>query len=182
VTDPTAESAASGRRSTVAVIVGAIVVLAALAIVAVVLLNRSNHRPGTGEEALPTVGVTDTPTAPPDTSPPSAAPTGAVASAGATRSPAVRTTAPKPPPGCPNCQMTGDNIVYHVGGTGPKTARAGTWHGDGGTDCLWTISTDPAGVHVISQKQALGPTDLLLRADTYFQSAGCQPWNWVGAA
>ncbi len=174
------EAAGSKRRSTVAVIVGAIVVLAALAIVGVVLLNRNNREPSTGDEALPTIEASDTPTPSADASPPSTTPS-AAASSRAPRTPAPRTSAPKPPTGCQNCQMTGDGVTYLVGGTGPKTARAGTWRGDGGTDCLWTISSDPAGTQVISQKQALGPTELLLRPNTYFQSTGCQPWTWVSA-
>ena len=175
------EAAGSKRRSTVAVIVGAIVVLAALAIVGVVLLNRNNREPSTGDEALPTVEATDTPTPSAEASPPPATPSAAAAGSRAPRTPAPRTSAPKPPTGCQNCQMTGDGVTYLVGGTGPKTARAGTWHGDGGKDCLWTISSDPAGTQVISQKQALGPTELLLRPNTYFQSTGCQPWTWVSA-
>jgi hypothetical protein len=178
VTAPTEpESGEPRRRSTVAVIIGAIVVLAALAIVAVVLLNRDNRSAGT---AQPTTETTDTATpAPTDEASTAPTPTGDATSAGASRTAAPRTTAAKPPSGCSNCQMTGDNVVYHVGGTGPSTARAGTWHTDGPsrpTDlCYWEAET---GSRTLGKGVEQG-TDVILQAGWQFKSNGCKPWNWV---
>jgi hypothetical protein len=163
---PKPQSGSARRRSVVAAVVG-IVAVAALAIV-VLLLNRGGSAPGTpGAQATtqqPPAAVSD-----------SAVPTATTAPGGT----------PKPPSGCANCQLSGDNVVYQVGGTGAKSVRPGTYSGGGpvtdGGLCLWTISSDPEGKRIISQKSVEGPGDLLLRAGTYFRSEGCKPWVWKSA-
>ena len=169
------ESGASGRRWTVAAVLGVVVLLAAASIVVVVLANRDPKPTAIlPPDVESTVDLTSTPATP-------IASGDVAASAGTTSGPAPKTTAPKPPGACANCQMSGDQVIYAVGGTGPKGARAGTWHGAGGANCIWTIYSDPNGLHIISQKLAEEDTTLLLRSGTYFQSTGCQPWSWVSA-
>jgi len=73
--------------------------------------------------------------------------------------------------------------VYPVGGAG---LRPGRYHGDGplgaGADalCQFQISTDDKGEHVVAGKSVSGPTEVILKAGTWFTTNGCKPWRWLG--